>query len=377
MNESIKYFQTWDENSVGEAVDSWQSIHPKGGALVLVSEAEQNCVPLLQSLFNTKGVSMTGGVVSALIANDNFTDKGLIIAFVKEMYPYRLHSLSEEKGRVADSTTEICDSLFPMIDEDKKVLLILIDGLFPFISSLLESIYMNLADQVHYIGANMGSNTFQPMPCIFDNQSFIQNGALFILLPDNGEAVLMHGYQSCEKTLPVTSSRNNRITHINWQPALDVYQELVSSYYGIEITRKNFYRLGVHFPFGIVRASGEPLVRIPVSIEPDGSLLCVGEIPDNAMLTLFEATNPDTNNMMERLASRMGHLQSEAVFTFFCAGRQQHLGKHAVTEIDVLARRFSPLPLFGALSIGEIGPSYKGAFPLFHNAAVITLPWSS
>jgi len=35
----------------------------------------------------------------------------------------------------------------------------------------------------------------------------------------------------------------------------------------------------LHFPFGIIRANHEVLVRIPVALEEDGSLFCVGEVP--------------------------------------------------------------------------------------------------
>ena len=52
-----------------------------------------------------------------------------------------------------------------------------------------------------------------------------------------------------------------------------------------------------------------------------------------------------------------------------------HLGTEAgVTELAALADELTPTPLFGALSLGEIG-SGRRHYPALHNAMVVALPW--
>jgi hypothetical protein len=226
------------------------------------------------------------------------------------------------------------------------------------------------------MGANAGSETFKPMPCLFDGERLIQDGVLALLLEPHHGAVLDHGYAAPARMRMATSTEGNRIAQIDWQPAFDVYRELVRTQFGVEITPENFYEYAVHFPFGIVRANREILVRIPVSFEADGSLVCVGEVPPNALLTLLEAPAVDSVHTLDTLAAGLaaqnGSLADDEVLLFYCAGRRMHLGAEAATrELAALAQRIQTAGIAGALSLGEIGSSTQWGYPLFHNATLV------
>lgn len=47
----------------------------------------------------------------------------------------------------------------------------------------------------------------------------------------------------------------------------------------------------------------------------------------------------------------------------------------AVTELAVLPDALAPAPVFGALSLGEVGNSHGHGYPHFHNATIVGLPW--
>jgi hypothetical protein len=93
---------------------------------------------------------------------------------------------------------------------------------------------------------------------------------------------------------------------IDWRPAFEVHQEIIKAQYDIDLTRDNFYEYAVHFPFGILRAGGDAVVRIPVALADDGALYCVGEIPENAMLVLLQAPEAGANNCIVHLAEVEG-----------------------------------------------------------------------
>jgi hypothetical protein len=247
------------------------------------------------------------------------------------------------------------------------------DALVPNIGTILEALYLQLAEAVHYAGANTGSETFKPMPCLFDSDRLIENGLLLLLLKQHQGAVLEHGYQAPDKLIAATSTEGNRIISIDWKPAFDVYREHIKCLYGIEITRDNFYDYAVHFPFGILRADDELLVRIPVALEQDGSLFCVGDVPEHGVLALLEAPQEAALNTVGLLADRLGQNQYP-VLNFYCAGRRQHLGEDkAADELIRLGQALGTPPLFGALSLGEIGSSQRGGYPLFHHACLVCM----
>lgn len=141
------------------------------------------------------------------------------------------------------------------------------------------------------------------------------------------------------------------------------------------ITVENFYDYGVHFPFGINRTDDEPLVRIPVAVQEDGSLYCIGEVPPNTSLSLLEAVPADSVETIDTIASHPQLTSGELVLNFYCAGRRLHLGKEAHTELKVLGERLKPLTIMGAVSLGEIGNSITDSHPYFHNATLVTAPW--
>jgi hypothetical protein len=146
--------------------------------------------------------------------------------------------------------------------------------------------------------------------------------------------------------------------------------------YGVEISRDNFYSYAVHFPFGIVRANHSVLVRIPVMLGDDGSLFCVGEVPPNSLLTLLQAPAVDSTHTLEALSrgltSLNGEITGRELLLFFCAGRHLHLGNEAASnELRDLLQRTGARQIAGARSLGEIGPSTVGGYPLFHNATLV------
>jgi hypothetical protein len=64
-----------------------------------------------------------------------------------------------------------------------------------------------------------------------------------------------------------------------------------------------------------------------------------------------------------------------SLMTFYCAGRYLHLGDEAASaELDAMATAAAPLPVFGALCLGEIG-SGPGLYPVFQNATITAVPW--
>jgi hypothetical protein len=52
-----------------------------------------------------------------------------------------------------------------------------------------------------------------------------------------------------------------------------------------------------------------------------------------------------------------------------------HLGDAATKELTLLKNTLNHKNIMGALSLGEIGGSKQGGYPLFHNAALMSIPW--
>jgi len=300
---------------------------------------------------------------------------GLVLVRFNDMPDCHIINLSGDNAHAEEDAARIVESFDGLMGNPLQSLFMIFDAMVPNITTLIDNIYFRSGDAVHYMGVNAGSETFQPVPCLFNSDIFVGNAVLAMLMQNHPGAVLEHGYQEPDSSISATSTTGNRINTIDWRPAFDVYRELARECYGLEVTPENFYESAVHFPLGIMRMDGEILVRIPVALESDGSIFCVGEVPEHAVLTLLKAFSPDSRKTLEILMQHADQKRKPGMLLFYCAGRRMHMGAAALEELTYLQQMHSGQTNFGALSLGEIGGSRQAGYPLFHNAALVNIPW--
>jgi len=379
----IKYLAELSEAALNDALAAWRAATPDLGVLALLPEDEKNSITTLQAACTRHCIPLVGAVFPVLIEAGIFKHNGALL-FGFDRMPYcELHAnLPRDAPQLDHITEKITANIRAAIadDESATTLLMLFDAMVPNIASILDDLYLKLANRVHYAGVNAGSETFQPMPCLFDATRVVQNGVLLLLLKQHGGVAVEHDYVVPPELITATSAEGNRIIQINWRPAFEVYQELVRKQFGVDITRDNFYQYSVHFPFGIVRANHQTLVRIPVMLDDSDALFCVGEVPPNSILALLHPPVAGATSVVGLLNDELHKLNSNIagneLMLFYCAGRRLHLGVATSTgEVADLAARSGASQLAGALSLGEIGSSTLGGYPLFHNATLVGTHW--
>ena len=365
-------------------LEDWRRAHPQMGVVALLPEAEQGNLPALQAVCRQLKVPLVGGIFPELLTSHGFATSGAWLMRVDERVPTFLvpglgADPDADAARIAEQVMPVLPAPTGSAPEPQPTLFLVVDAQMQNVATLLDGLYLRLADRVQYAGVAAGSETFQPMPCLFDESKVIGDGALALVIPGRVKTILEHGFTSPERVMTATATVGNRIVNIDWKPAFGVYQEIVRTECGVELTRENFYQWAVHFPFGILRANGEVVVRIPVALTEDGCVQCIGEVPENAMLVVLRAPTVEGGQCIERLARGLGEangpLDRANILTFYCAGRRLHLGPDAATEIRELAERTGAHAIAGALSLGELGSTSVGGYPLFHNATLVCTPW--
>lgn len=367
-----------DVVSIEQVLDQWFADQTTGGLIALLPEAEKDQLPILQRVCRERSVPLFGGIFPALIDGARFINHGVCLLPFSAMPPAFLIPAADGAEAIGLAVRRGLATL--PAGTAKPTLFLMFDGMLPNIASLLEEIYFALANRVDYAGVNAGSESFQPMPCLFDQNQLIGAGVMGVLLPGDVKTVLEHGFVQPERAMSATASQGNRVVTIDWRPAFEVYQAVIKTEYGIDLTAENFYQYAVHFPFGILRASGEIVVRIPVALADDGSLFCVGEVPENSVLVLLKSPEAGGNACLDRLAKDLNFASAgpsgHRLLAFYCAGRRMHLGVAAETELAELCALAQVSELAGALSLGEIGSTQRGGYPVFHNATLVCRPWS-
>lgn len=351
-------------------LEKWKEDSPDGGFFAMLAEASSPRIHELQKAFCTANVPLVGAVFPKLIVSSSFKEEGvLLIAF--SVMPDHVLTTSLETDHSFD---RMIDELSGLVDEEKNGLLMMFfDGSLPDISSRIDECYLRFADRFVYAGANAGSESFQDYLCLFDRLHVRKKSLLALLLPECGSPLIKHGFSLTDHCLPATSTMTNRIESINWRPAFEVYQELALDNYRVSVTVDNFYRFGVKYPFGVVRADGNVLVRVPVMLAGDEALQCIGEVQEFALLTLLQSNKKEMMAATVGLAEEIRESGRTNGLTFYCAGRAQFLGEKAVrNEIKLLEQ--SAGGICGAVSLGEIGSNRGDGYPALQNMSILFCP---
>lgn len=353
---------------------SWKADFPQAGVLALLPEAEKAQIGLLQQRSQTVAMPLLGAVFPALVTSHGFKTSGVVLLRFDVCPPWLIiDQLSDQNGRkfAANVAEYFNDFLAPYETTEAPILFFLFDGLLPNINTLLNRLHERFGQRVRYAGVNAGSESFQPMACLFDQARVIQGGCIALLLPELCQFVVEHQYPVSKPLFRATSTTGNRINQIDGKPAMAVYQKLLKSEFDVSLTPENFYQYAVHYPFGLVTAL-DVLVRIPVGLTDEGAIHCVGEIPPNAILKLLRAPRLEESQCTQRIAAGLVTAGKQLI-TFYCAGRRMHFGNAAESELQQMFSGSHASEIFGALTLGEIGTDAEMGFPEFHNAALICL----
>ncbi|MDH5717202.1 MAG: FIST C-terminal domain-containing protein [Spirochaetia bacterium] len=373
MKKEIEIFSKFVFSDIEKIVKEFKIKNPEGGILFLITEKEKSKIKKLQQIFNKYKLSLIGAVFPQLIENDNFLENGaLLIKFNKMPYYCIQNDLSEEEIEYDFQMRELSENIKKNIHSSKNYTLFLIfDAFVSKIASMLSELYVLLADIVNYAGANAGSETFKQIDCIFSINKIYKNALLAVLLEDNSECVLEHGYKAPEKKVVATATQKNEIISINWQSAFTAYSNILFENFNIKINSSNFYKYAVHFPFGIIKADGQIIVRIPVSLKKEKSIFCVGEIKENSLLTVLEAPKENSYKTIKSMSKQLK--SKNEIMLFYCAGRKMHFNDSSKKELSEFRNLLKKNKIYGVLSLGEIGQIKNTRLPELHNGAILCI----
>ncbi|HKC13617.1 MAG TPA: FIST C-terminal domain-containing protein, partial [Vicinamibacteria bacterium] len=199
--------------------------------------------------------------------------------------------------------------------------------------------------------------------------------ALHVFSPKPWGVGVDHGLRPTTGKMVVTKAEKNVVHQIDGRPAFEIYREHAAKR-GVTLLPEsagNFLignELGIYFFDRLHRA------RAPLSVGPDGSLTCAGEIPQGVSVCILDG-EPDA---MVAAASRAAqearkHLEGgepAAVLLFDCVCRGMILDGQFGREIDAVRAAFPGVPVAGFLTYGEIA-RFKGRMDGWHNTtAVVT-----
>ena len=188
---------------------------------------------------------------------------------------------------------------------------------------------------------------------------------------------LEHGFAPISRMLHATSARGNLLRELDGAPAAQVYDEYLgpdliktARQEGLPASRDaaqaGLARQLLAYPLGVKLESSEAfLLRNVRRIEPDGGLLCTGEIPEGSTVRLMIGYKEPALEAASRAAQQALRPLSKVQFVlvFDSVSRRKLLGVDAAQDIHRIRKIVGlSTPLVGCYTYGEHAP-LQGSVP--------------
>ncbi|MGF1460907.1 MAG: FIST signal transduction protein [Leptolyngbyaceae cyanobacterium] len=340
--------------------------------LILIGEhADLEIDTLIQQL-SKQEYTFIGAIFPAVIFENTHSTSGVILkSFPAATQPYLIQNLD------TDISLPEFEEEFDLSEENDLTALVLIDGLTSQISNFLSELYNNLGNSVRYLGGGAGSLSLEQKPCIFTAAGCFQDAAIIFFTALQSQLGVKHGWQRLEGPLPATQTHRNAIAEMNWKNAFQVYKETVEADCHQQITSDNFFEIAKGYPFGIYKEGQEDIVRDPIIVTESGELICVGEVPENALLYILRG---DVESLVDsaKTAAAEAIENSQAdlkdILVVDCISRVLFLDQDFDKELQALSEKLQAsdcaLSVEGILTLGEIS-SYGDGFLEFFNKTIV------
>lgn len=181
-----------------------------------------------------------------------------------------------------------------------------------------------------------------------------------------------HGWKPVGPALRVTEARDKRLVSLNAAPAVEVFEEHAQA------TNQTFNRADplpffLHNVIGIDTGDGYKL-RVPLSLDEDGSISCAAEVPVGATVRIMAADETSAcQAAREASQAALDGLQGgqhAGSLLFDCAATRLRLGRQFEDELEAVAATLGSENFAGCNTYGQIARS-SGQFSGFHNCTAI------
>lgn len=340
------------------------------GLLILACDANGFTPELLDETLRQVTVPLFGGIFPEILHNDKKLTRGTIVVGLPVVPNVQVIPNLSDPAADYDA---IVDQKIPRLGQ-AKTMFVWVDGLSKRISALIDSLFNIFGLEINVIGGGAGSLSFKQKPCLFTEEGILQDSAVLALLNMESGIGVSHGWQSISGPFKVTEADQNIIKTLDWEPAFELYREVVEKSSGKQFDGNNFFEIAKGYPFGINKLGSEKVVRDPIMRGEQGELICVGELPEDSYVDILSG---DHTSLIQAAGKALALAQAafkakstgKTVFFIDCISRVLFLEQAFRQELAAVFDEETPM--IGALTLGEVANSGKDYLEFYNKTAVV------
>ncbi|MFC3121407.1 FIST signal transduction protein [Agaribacter flavus] len=357
------YIERLEPDVLSATLHSLMSFHPSG-FLLLACDEENTDLSAYNTMLRSLDIPVFGGIFPSIIRNKQTIESGILV--IPVFAPLEVQ-VFEGVSKCHEQAFNISFAM-----QDFSSTLMLIDGLTRGIGNAMNQVFQEYGQSKVVFGGGAGSLSFQQKPCLFTPNGIVQDAMILVAIKQDFELAIGHGWEVLDGPFLANQVDDNQILQLNFEPAVDVYREVIKRFDGRDIDSDNFFEIATNYPFGLERLDEKLLVRDPITLN-DKALVCVGRVPESTMLYILKG---DPNNLISAAAKAIeDKLQNQAASSallFDCISRKLFLEDEFAQELQGINNSLGEnTSLFGALVLGEIASNKAGGIDL-HNKTAVT-----
>jgi hypothetical protein len=367
----IQYFAGYEVDNLKKQLLAFDKDEKTKGIMILACDANNYTPTELDPILRSLKKPIFGGIFPAIIYNNKKLDRGFILAvFDISLTINVFENISSIETDLEHEIMEISSEYLNI-----KTMFVFLDGFAERIGVFIESIFTILGLEFNYIGGGAGSLSLKQRPCLITNQGLKQDCVIITGVEMESGIGVKHGWETISGPYKVTSAEKTVIKELDFRPAFEVYKEVVEKHSGASISKDNFFEIAKAYPFGINKIDTEKIVRDPLLVGENNSLICVGEVETGSFVDILTG---DKNSLIQAAGealkiateNKKGSLEN---FIFFvdCISRVLFLEDDFTLELEEIHSKYNKLPLFGVTSIGEIANNGKDYLEFYNKTSVI------
>ncbi len=339
--------------------------------LMLTCNQNNYCEAALNSLLRTCTLPIFGGIYPMVTLKDRLMEQGALIIGFKEKF-----DTSHFSKLQLISNNDCLESIITETLEQKNYFsghdsfLIFYDALTNNVEDFIDCLFECLDHNVNVAGGGAGNLDLIQRPCIFSNQGLLSNTLTLVTLPQKLNTSVAHGWDIFQGPYLVSDAQNQTVESLNYQPAFEVYNQVISTETEYQFTEENFFDIAKNYPLGVLDINNNLIIRDPINTE-NNHLKCVGNIPINSMVYILKTDNETLISSAKQAAINLEKVDGNITLAFDCISRMLYLDDHFPIELNVIAEQCTTPLLFGVLSIGEVTNIESGAIRLLNKSIVI------
>ncbi len=252
--------------------------------------------------------------------------------------------------------------------------LVLTDALAGYADDLIESLNLHTAGTYTLFGGGAGDDAQFSRTHVFYDTEVVPDAAVALEILSNKPLGIgvSHGWIPASDPMRVTEADGMRLISLNAAPAVEVFQEYATAT-GQSFDLDNPIAFFLHNIIGIDTGSGHKL-RVPLAVNPDGSVTCAADIPTGATVNIMSVTGVSSAEAAESatvaaLEQLNGHQPKVALF-FDCVATRLRMGKEFGLEMEALKKVLGTTEYAGCNTYGQIARTER-QFSGFHNCTAV------